>query len=80
MVENNCLYCGKPLTTHGKTTWKLYCSKLCQERAQAAKEKAEKERQRDIILGKTNLDRCMKEAEKQGLTYGEYMSRRQRDG
>lgn len=80
MAENNCLFCGKPLKMTGKTTWKLYCSKLCQERAKAEKEKAEKERQRDILLCKTNLDRCMQEAEKQGLTYGEYMARRQRDG
>lgn len=84
-MENDqyCIVCGRKIVSSKRHKVSMYCGDICRKRASR---KAAKER---YIASKYNehakrsaemLESCMEEADSLGLTYGQYMARRCRNG
>ena len=83
MIEQNCVYCGAEIVkTSGSNHHQIYCGKEC-ARLAANDRKREQLRERKAAAkaakrasGEQALDFCMKEADRLGISYGQYMARR----
>lgn len=86
MNDSNCKLCGKPIPTPTSkhVTCQKYCSRECQKRA--ANKRTVEQRNAQAIAAtmdrarararETGLDFCMNEADRLGMSYGQYMARR----
>lgn len=86
-IESFCKWCGKPIVvTSSKVKNQLYCDGICRRKAHEEKAKERKKRKREeekhiaTMESANRLETCMNEAERLGLTYGEYMARRYAGG
>ena len=84
MIEKNCAYCGGPITpSSDQTRHKKYCSVECREKARV--EVAETKKDEKAIIDRAiaraarqkGLEECVKEAGRQGISYGRYMARKE---
>ena len=83
MIEEHCVYCGAEIVKiSGSSHHQIYCGKEC-ARLAANDRKREQLRERKAAAraakrapGEQALDFCMKEAERLGISYGQYMARR----
>lgn len=84
MIEKNCAYCGGPIMpVSDYTRHKKYCSVECREKARA--EVAETRKDEKAIIDRAiaraarqkGLEECVKEASRQGISYGRYMARKE---
>ena len=84
MIEKHCLYCGAeiPEPENKKTNIKRYCSRKCARKAAAEKSAEANRRRREEETAQarakreSGLEACMQEAERLGISYGQYMARR----
>lgn len=83
MIEKHCLYCGAeiPEPENKKTNIKRYCSRKCArkaagERSVEAHRRSREEAARARSKRESGLEACMKEADRLGISYGQYMARR----
>ena len=80
MVESFCQQCGNPIAKeHANTTNKKYCCKNCARiaaNAQKVKIRAAQKRKEASVAKGPGLDFCMQEADRLGISYGQYMARR----
>lgn len=83
MIQEHCVYCGADIVkTSGSSHYQIYCGKECARMA-ANDRKREQLRERKAAAkaakrasGEQALDFCMKEADRLGISYGQYMARR----
>lgn len=84
MAEKLCEFCGKPLATNGNHRNRKYCSKSCSNARNnamrvarnCAARAAEQARKNERAARGDKLLCAMIEAERLGLSYGQYMARR----
>lgn len=86
MIESNCHFCGKPIPAPASKhiSWQKYCCVACQKKA--ANKRTVQQRNAQAIAAtmarerararETGLDFCMNEADRLGISYGQYMARR----
>lgn len=80
MIRETCAYCGAEIVVEpGDKHHRLYCGKQCARLAHNQKKRDQDRARRAAAKGEpkqSNLDACMKEAERLGISYGKYMLRR----
>lgn len=77
MIEEFCCVCGERIVPLPGTKHQKYCSEACERKMNGdwrKQRKKEREYLERVESSRERLDRCVVEANRHGMSYGQYMA------